>query len=87
LPDAADLARRVAARGGVLVHLTGHPDAIIARLRSRSGSSAPAADRIQAIIGAYHVTFALLDGTAPIVTADTTAPSHHRGHGNPSPGS
>jgi thymidylate kinase len=74
LPDAADLAHRVAARGGVLVHLTGHPDVIIARLRSRDSHSAPAAGRIRAIIDAYRDTFALLDGTAPIITTDTTAP-------------
>jgi thymidylate kinase len=83
LPDAADLARRVAARSGVLVHLTGHPDTITARLRSRDGPAAPAADRIRAIIGAYHATFALLDGTAPITTTDTTTP----GYPNPPPGS
>ena len=72
--DAAALARRVAERGGVLVHLTGHPAAIAARLRSRDGSAAPASGRIRAIIHAYHSVFALLDGTAPVITADTTAP-------------
>ena len=78
LPDAADLAHRVAARGGVLIHLTGHPAAITARLRARDGPAAPAAGRIRVIIDAYHDAFALLDGTAPIITADT-AP----GHGDP----
>jgi hypothetical protein len=82
LPGATDLARRVAARGGVLVHLTGHPEAITARLRSRDGPSALAAGRIRAIIRAYHDAFALLDGIAPIITADTTAP----GQRNPPPG-
>jgi thymidylate kinase len=73
LPAAIDLARRVARRGGVLVHLTGHPDIITARLRRRDGT-APAAGRIRAIINAYHNAFAMLGGTAPVVTADTTAP-------------
>lgn len=75
LHDTASLARRVAARGGVLVHLTGRPGIIAARLRTRDGPAAPAAGRIRAIIDAYHETFALLDGTAPIITVDT-APGH-----------
>lgn len=82
LSDAADLARLVAARGGVLVHLTGHPDTITARLRSRDGPSAPAAERIRAIIDAYHDTFALLGGAAPIITRDT-APGCGPGHRDP----
>jgi len=82
IPDAADLARRVGARSGVLVHLTGNPDAITARLRTRDGPTASAADRIRAIISTYRDTFAILDGTAPIITADTTTP----GHPNPPPG-
>jgi hypothetical protein len=72
MADAIGLARRVSARGGVLVHLTGRPEIIIARLRARE-KTIPAEDRIGAIIDAYHRAFALLRGTAPIVTADTTA--------------
>jgi hypothetical protein len=60
--------------GGVLVHLTAHPEVITARLRSRDGSAAPASGRIRAIIHAYHSAFALLDGTAPVITADISAP-------------
>jgi hypothetical protein len=85
LPDAASLARRVAARGGTLVHLTGHPGIIAARLRSRDGLAAPAADRIRAITGAYRDAFALLNGTAPIITADTTAPGHGYADGSSPP--
>ena len=70
--DAASLARTVAARGGTLIHLTARPDAIIARLRSRDGR-APGPDDIRAIIDGYHTAFALLAGTAPVVTADTTS--------------
>lgn len=70
--DAASLARTVAARGGTLVHLTARPDAIIARLRSRDGT-APSLGDITAIIDGYHMAFALLAGTAPVITADTTS--------------
>jgi thymidylate kinase len=87
LPDVANLARRVAARGGILVHLTGHPDAIAARLLSRDGPSAPAADRIHAIVGAYRDVFALLDGTAPIITTDTTVSGDASGCEDPPTGS
>lgn len=73
LPAALILARRVAERGGVLVHLTGRPDIIAARLQTRDGP-APSADRIHALISAYRDTFAVLSGLAPIVVADTTAP-------------
>ena len=69
--DAAELALRVAARGGVLVHLTGFPETIVTRLRARDGS-APPLERICALIDAYRSVFAALAGTAPIITADTT---------------
>jgi thymidylate kinase len=71
LPAAGDLARVVEARGGVLVHLTGDPGIIEARLRARDGT-APAPGRIRAITDAYQTTFALLDGIAPVITAVTT---------------
>jgi predicted ATPase len=73
LSGAVRLTRRVAERGGVLVHLTGRPDIIIARLQARDGP-APSVDRVRALIDVYHSTFAVLSGIAPIVTADTTAP-------------
>jgi thymidylate kinase len=69
--DAAQLALLVAARGGVLVHLTGRPESIVARLRARDGS-APPLERICALTDAYRTVFAALAGTAPIITADTT---------------
>ena len=70
--DATELAFLVAARRGVLVHLTGLPETIAARLRVRDGS-APPVERIQALTEAYRDVFAALAGTAPIITADTTA--------------
>jgi thymidylate kinase len=72
LPVVMTLTQRVAERGGVLVHLTGHPEIIATRLRARQ-EPAPSVDRIRALISAYHSTFAVLRGVAPIVNADTTA--------------
>jgi thymidylate kinase len=72
--EALILARHVAARGGVLVHLTGHPALLAARLRTRDGN-APSANRIRTIVSAYHHVFAELDGSAPIITIDASAPS------------
>jgi predicted ATPase len=71
LPDAANLTRRVAARGGVLAHLTGNPVIIAARLTARD-TDAPAIGQVRAITDACHSAFRMLEGTAPIITADTT---------------
>lgn len=71
LPAAISLATRAAERGGVLVHLTGDPEVIAARLMSRDGT-APPPNRLRDIIDAYHTAFGLLDGTATIITIDTT---------------
>jgi hypothetical protein len=68
---AISLASDVVRRGGAFVHVTGSPAAIAARLRSRDGA-APPLDRVRAIIDAYHDAFALLEGTAPLITTDTT---------------
>lgn len=73
-PAAVDLARLAAGRGGVLVHLTGNPDVIAARLASRDGT-APPLEHLRSIIDAYHAAFRLLDGTAPVITIDTTSAS------------
>lgn len=72
-PDAAELAFRVADRGGVLVHLTGSPDVIAARLRARDGY-APAPERTKKVIESYRKVFDALAGAAPTITSDTTAP-------------
>lgn len=69
---AAELALQVADRGGVLVHLTGRPDEIAARLRARDGY-APTPEQIAAVIDAYQEVFTGLSGTAPIITVDVTA--------------
>ncbi len=71
LPAAVSLSALVAERGGVLVHLTGDPAVIAARLMSRDGT-APPPNRLRDIIDAYHTAFGLLDGTAIIITIDTT---------------
>ena len=73
LPAAVTLTRRVAQRSGVLVHLTGRPDVIAARLRARQ-EPARSVDRVRALISAYYRTFVALRGIAPIVNVDTTAP-------------
>jgi hypothetical protein len=70
-PDAVSLAAATASRGGVLVHLTGTPAAIITRLKSRDGT-VPEAAIISAIIDAYGAAFALLEDTAPVLVTDTT---------------
>ncbi len=67
----AELAFVLADRGGVLVHLTGCPQTLAARLRARDGY-APALDRITALVQAYRDVFAGLADAAPIVTSDTT---------------
>ncbi|HEY0937547.1 MAG TPA: hypothetical protein VGD91_27885 [Trebonia sp.] len=67
--DALSLAAAVGDRGGVLVHLTGSPDAIIARLRHRDGA-APGVDTVNAVVAAYRTAFALLADAAPVVVAD-----------------
>jgi len=71
---AISLAQLVAARGGVLVHLTGSPAAILAGLRARDGP-VPEGERIRTIVDAYGGAFARLGSAAPVVTIDTTAPS------------
>ncbi len=69
---AVRLAQDVAQRGGTLVHLTGDPEFIASRLRSRDGT-APPVDHIRAVTDGFHAMFALLAEAAPVITADTTA--------------
>jgi thymidylate kinase len=73
VPAASDLARIVAARGGVIVHLTGNSGVLADRLRARDGTG-PAAGQIVAITNAYNAAFASLQGVAPVITVDTTIP-------------
>jgi ABC-type uncharacterized transport system ATPase component len=72
LIQAAQLAGQVARRGGVLVHLTGQPDQIAARLLARDGHTPPLA-RISALITAYADIFGKLAAHAPVTTIDTTS--------------
>lgn len=74
LRAATSLACRAVGRGGILVHLTGDPHVIAARLECRDGT-APPLDRIRRIIDAYHATFRLLADAVPVVTVDTTSAS------------
>jgi len=57
--------------GGILVHLTGQPDQIAARLLARDGHTPPLA-RVSALITAYADTFGKLAAHAPVITIDTT---------------
>lgn len=70
--QAAHLATAAAQRGGILVHLTGQPSQIAARLLARDGH-APALPRITALISAYAGVFARLADHAPVIIIDTTA--------------
>lgn len=72
----AELTFLLADRGGLLVHLTGRPSTLAARLKARDGY-APAMDRITTLLKTYQDVFTGLDGAAPIVTVDTTATSRH----------
>jgi predicted ATPase len=70
--DAARLAFLVADRGGVLVHLTGLPETLAARLLRRDGY-APPVEEISARVNAYRNLFPVLADAAPVITEDTTA--------------
>ena len=67
--EAASLATAIAERDGVLVHLTGRPEEIVARLRARDGQSPPLTE-IKELLDAYANAFAALAGVVPIITAD-----------------
>lgn len=69
--DAALLTAQVTARGGLLVHLTGHPEILASRLAARDGHAA-AAGRLEAITTAYREVFDWLSAYATVVTIDTT---------------
>ncbi len=67
--EAASLATAIAERDGVLVHLTGRPEEIVARLQTRDGQS-PSLREIRELLEAYANVFAALAGVVPIVAAD-----------------
>jgi hypothetical protein len=73
LTKAIELNAHIAQRSGILVHITGDPDIIAARLLSRDEPS-PSLDRVHAILNAYRAIFAHLQGSAQILTVDTTDP-------------
>jgi thymidylate kinase len=70
--QAARLAAVAAARGGILAHLTGNPEQILARLRERGGK-VPSLPHVSALITAYSEVCATLADHIPIITIDTTA--------------
>ncbi|MDB5145939.1 MAG: hypothetical protein JWQ66_4654 [Mucilaginibacter sp.] len=67
--QAAGLAAIVTGRGGVLVHLTGRPEQIRARLEDRDGI-APDLHHIRDLVAGYTAVFARLADYAPILTID-----------------
>ena len=69
IAEAASLASIIAEREGVLVHLTGQPEEIAARLRARDGHSPPLR-KIRELLDAYVNAFAALAGAAPIITTE-----------------
>ena len=69
IAEAASLASIIAEREGVLVHLTGHPEEIAARLRARDGHSPPLR-KIRELLDAYVNAFVALAGAAPIITTE-----------------
>lgn len=66
----AALAGRVAARGGILIHLTAQPEVIRARLEARD-AIAPPLDHLTALIAGYEAVFAELAHLGPVLTVDT----------------
>jgi gluconate kinase len=72
LADALRLAAVVADRDGLLVHLTGQPDLIAARLLARDGH-APPVQRLRALTAAYAAVVGSLAGHMSVTTIDTTA--------------
>jgi thymidylate kinase len=71
--DATRLAVAVAERDGILVHLTGQPEQIAARLLARDGH-APPLQHIRALMDAYVDVLTDLAAHAPVITIDTTPP-------------
>lgn len=71
LGQTVDLAVLAAQRGGILVHLTGQPDRIAARLLARDGY-APELRRISTLTAAYADVFSELAKHVPVITIDTT---------------
>ncbi|MEV4172452.1 hypothetical protein [Nonomuraea sp. NPDC049709] len=64
-----ELLRMVAARRGVLVHLTARPEQIHARLLARDGT-APTLDEPRALIARYFAVFADLARYTEVLTVD-----------------
>ncbi len=71
LDQAAHLAANISDRHGVLVHLTGRPDRITARLLARDGY-APAEENVSSLNAGYADVFEQLAMHATVLTIDTT---------------
>jgi predicted ATPase len=70
--QAAGLAAAAAERDGVLIHLTGQAEQVVARLLARDGH-APPPSRIRALTAAYADVVARLAAYVPVITVSTTA--------------
>lgn len=75
LDQAGALAETVAARDGPLIHLTGAPAAIYARLLARDGDTTTSVSEIEELVAAYERVFAALAVLLPdrVHTLDTTS--------------
>jgi thymidylate kinase len=71
--DAISLAQAVTARDGAVVHLTGPPDAIHARLRARDGDSAASLAEVAELVTAYERVFAIIGNAVPVVRISTVS--------------
>jgi thymidylate kinase len=73
LGQAIELTEVVAAQDGVLVHLTGRPSAIHARLLARDGDTAASASEVEALVTAYERVFAAITARLPsrVIRLDT----------------
>jgi thymidylate kinase len=68
----ATLARAVADRGGVCVHLTAPAAAIADRIAARGDPTIPSLTEIKHILTRYERVFAAISGYVPIIRIDTT---------------
>ncbi|MGH3569147.1 MAG: hypothetical protein ACRDRH_24610 [Pseudonocardia sp.] len=74
LTQAVELAETVVARDGTLIHLTGTPSAIYARLRARDDDTAATPTEVAELVTAYEHVFAAITAQLPghVLRIDTT---------------
>lgn len=81
LDDAVSLAAAVVARDGALVHLTGLPTALHARLLARDGDTAAGLAEVEELVAAYERVFTVIAASVPVIRLDTAG-----GQPGPQPG-